>query len=143
MIEVLLTKENFEEEVLKYDGQVFVDFYEPGDERWITAKDVAESFADAYEGLANIKVGKVNVQEYPELAERYDVKYAPTVLLFTKKDIARYETDLRITLTDNTFEDYIKKSKVPVLVDFYASWCGPCQMISPVLMEIAREYKNR
>lgn len=42
-----------------------------------------------------------------------------------------------ITLTGENFENEIIKSDVPVLVDFWASWCGPCRMLSPVIDEIA------
>lgn len=44
-----------------------------------------------------------------------------------------------ITLTNNNFEKEVKESDKPVLIDFYADWCGPCKMVSPVVDKIAEE----
>lgn len=44
---------------------------------------------------------------------------------------------------DNNFESEVLKSSVPVLVDFWAEWCGPCQMLTPTVDELATEYKDR
>ena len=48
-----------------------------------------------------------------------------------------------VELTDATFDDTIKNSDVPVMVDFWAPWCGPCKMLSPVIDEIAAEYAGK
>ena len=46
-------------------------------------------------------------------------------------------------VTDASFEDDVLKASAPVLVDFWAAWCGPCKMIAPVLEELAGEYDGR
>lgn len=44
-----------------------------------------------------------------------------------------------VTVTKDNFEEEVKKSKIPVLVDFNAEWCGPCKMLSPILDSLAKD----
>lgn len=50
---------------------------------------------------------------------------------------------LEVILTKDNFEKEVINSKIPVLVDFYADWCGPCKALSPVISEIAKEYDGK
>lgn len=48
-----------------------------------------------------------------------------------------------ITITDENFDSEVLSSEVPVLVDFWAEWCGPCKMIAPSVAELANEYNGK
>lgn len=52
-------------------------------------------------------------------------------------------SDSILHITDSSFEEEVLKSAQPVMLDFWAEWCGPCKMIAPILDELAGQYKGR
>jgi thioredoxin 1 len=50
---------------------------------------------------------------------------------------------MEINITDSNFKQEVLESNIPVLVDFWAVWCGPCYMVAPAVKEIAKEYKGK
>ena len=48
-----------------------------------------------------------------------------------------------VHFTDQNFDELVLKNEKPVLVDFYADWCGPCRMVSPIIEELAKQYEGK
>jgi thioredoxin 1 len=62
------------------------------------------------------------------------------IFLYNENTIKYF--NMNLNLTDQNFDEEIKKSEKPVLIDFFATWCGPCQVLGPMLEKIADEMKD-
>ena len=60
--------------------------------------------------------------------------------MFFKK---KKEKITALHLTDDTFNELIENTKIPILLDFWAPWCGPCRIVGPIIDELAEEYEGR
>lgn len=93
MAEIIVTNENFEAEVLKSDIPVIVDFWATWCGPCRMLAPVLEEIAEDYEG--KVKVGKINVDEQPELAEAFKISSIPTIIVFKNGSITAMEIGYR------------------------------------------------
>jgi thioredoxin 1 len=61
----------------------------------------------------------------------------------TEKDIMNESATQSVSVTDNDFADQVLQSDRPVLVDFWAEWCGPCRVLGPVIESLSQDYEGR
>ena len=65
------------------------------------------------------------------------------VAALTEKDIMNESATQPVSVTDKDFADQVLKSDTPVLVDFWAEWCGPCRVLGPVIESLSQDYEGR
>jgi len=71
------------------------------------------------------------------------LKDSATAYYIINQDKKERMSMLEISLTNKNFEEEVLKEEKTVLVDFFATWCGPCKMLAPILSQIAEEYKDK
>jgi thioredoxin 1 len=69
--------------------------------------------------------------------------FEPTATVTGGRRKGTLVSDKILTLSDATFDETVKASDTPVVIDFWAEWCGPCKMIAPALEEIANEHAGK
>jgi thioredoxin 1 len=63
--------------------------------------------------------------------------------IFTGKNKAEKDTIMEIILNEQNFDQEVLKSDLPVMVDFWAVWCGPCKVLSPIIEELSNDYAGK
>ena len=166
-----VTDQNFAEVVEKSDIPVVVDFWAPWCGPCRMLAPIFEKLSNDYEG--KIKFVKVNVDENPATAIKYNIQWIPNILLFKDNQVVKSlvgvkpedeykqefdnllwekkENDDKNTNSDimnvkwiEEFTNVLEDNKDKLLVvDFWAPWCGPCRMLAPTLEQVAKDYAGK
>lgn len=158
-----VTDVSFAKKVLESEMPVLVDFWATWCGPCRIMEPVVEELSREYDG--RLKVFKMDVDKNPQTPGQYGVQSIPTLLLFRKGNVRRQfmgvvakedlkeqieealnrteKPDLILQVDNESFAREVLESKVPVLVDIWAPWCGPCRILAPTIEELSWEYEGR